>query len=102
MYIALPKSDLQGGSDNTKPLKLGLTKSVLHSDWLLQVSRVGLSGSVDSHDSEAVQSTIIQVDHLKLCLLAGVWSLVHLRTAAGQEYKNITFPLRFREIKKMQ
>lgn len=58
------------------------TKSVLYSYWLLEVGWIGLSGSIHSHDSEAVQSTFIQVDHLKLGLLARVWSVVHLWTAA--------------------
>lgn len=60
-----------------------LTKSVLNSDWLPDVSRVGLSSCIHSHDSEAVQGTFLQVDHLKLGLLAWVWSLVHLKTAAA-------------------
>ena len=60
------------------------TKSVLHSDWLFHISWVRLASSVDGHDSEAVKNAIIQVDHLKFGLLAGVWSLVRLETTEGK------------------
>lgn len=59
-----------------------LTKSVLDSDRFLEVGWFRLAGSIHSHYPEAVQSAFIQVDHLKFGILAGVWSVVHLRTAA--------------------
>lgn len=97
MYITLLKSELQDDSDNIVPLTGQLTKSVLHFDWLLHISWIRLSSSVDCHDSEAVQSTFSKANHLKFGLLAGVWSVVYLKTAAGEF--NITFHL---EIKLMQ
>lgn len=72
------------GSDNTDPMTRQPTKSVLDSDRFLEVSWVRLAGSIHSHYPEAVQSAFIQVDHLKFGILAGVWSVVHLRTAASQ------------------
>lgn len=70
-----------------------LTKSVLYSDGLLHICWVRFSSSVDSHDSEAVQRTILQVDHLKLGLLAGVWSLVYLVIVEGEEFTLILFQI---------
>lgn len=60
-------------------MKARLTQSVLSSDGLCSLSGIRLPGGVHGHDPEVVQRSVLQIDHLELGILAGVWGLVDLQ-----------------------